>query len=40
MNFDATISEPLQQPQTGLFMVTIKIGHMKVKRAFVNNLKH
>ena len=31
MKFDATTSQPLQQPHTDPLVVTLKIGQMKVK---------
>ena len=36
MKFDATIAQPLQQPHTDHFVVTIKIGQMKVKRVLID----
>ena len=36
MKFDATISQPLQQPHTDMLVVTIKIGQMKVRRVLVD----
>ena len=36
MKFDATISQPLQQPHPDPLVVTIKIGQMKVKRVLIS----
>ena len=36
MRFDATTSQPLQQPHTDPLVVTLKIGQIKVKRVWVD----
>ena len=36
MRFDATTSQPLQQPHTDPLVVTLKIGQMKVRRVLVD----
>ena len=36
MKFDATISQPLQQPYTDQLAVTITIGQMKVRQVLVD----
>ncbi|XP_057545947.1 uncharacterized protein LOC130824940 [Amaranthus tricolor] len=36
MKFDATTSQPLQQPHTDPLVVTLKIGQMKVRRVLVD----
>ena len=36
MRFDATTSQPLQQPHTNSLVVTLKIGQIKVKRVLLD----
>ena len=36
MRFDATTSQPLQQPHTDPLVVTLKIGQMKVRQVLVD----